>query len=447
METETSNYEATAASLSESVPDPAVRSAVKKLLIQSPAFRQLSRDEQVEIAKNTVKVANFIATGGGVMAGVPMDVEVNQYANVPPTPELAASLASPAPPGRTPLSNRKQGQPAGQQQQQQPKQTVTQEGVQDFGNLVQTVDFPKFCASLVDGVFNAIVTSSIKQMQAYAELVKNVSKSVDQYMRDNVTENNARDYLAGRYPDHLEVDITGDKPKLKPKQGADEDNMPDFFKDLGLSAPVSNLDDDTVETVLVPAARQRIAMDRQQLLATMVMMGINRLVVTDGHIEAKVLFQLDTESIRKSKRTTTADWKTDYSRNRGTGYNVDATSQYSDDNRQANSTANWYSHNDENYSSNFKVQTVQDTDSSDKIKMHAELGGQVRLNFKSDYFPLEKMADVLSIDQIKGKTMAGTSQQPAASSGGGAPNAGGTRTAPQPGSTTPPAPTPPPAAR
>jgi isochorismate hydrolase len=39
---------------------------------------------------------------------------------------------------------------------------------------------------------------------------------------------------------------------------------------------------------LVVAARRRMAIDRQQLLATMVMMGINRVVVTDGKISAHI---------------------------------------------------------------------------------------------------------------------------------------------------------------
>ena len=33
--------------------------------------------------------------------------------------------------------------------------------------------------------------------------------SMYQFMRDNVTENNARDYLAERYPDVFEIDIDG----------------------------------------------------------------------------------------------------------------------------------------------------------------------------------------------------------------------------------------------
>src|SRR5207247_4258158 len=87
---------------------------------------------------------------------------------------------------------------------------AARQGSEAFTDIVQRVDFPKFVAGLVDGVFNAIVTSSIKQMEAYAQLVANVSKSVDQYMKDNVSENNARDYLADRYPGHLEVDLSGD---------------------------------------------------------------------------------------------------------------------------------------------------------------------------------------------------------------------------------------------
>ena len=41
---------------------------------------------------------------------------------------------------------------------------------------------------------------------------------------------------------------------------------------------------DQIEAQLVPAAKRRLAAGRQQLLSTMVLMGINRIVVTDGSI-------------------------------------------------------------------------------------------------------------------------------------------------------------------
>src|SRR5690348_559797 len=114
----------------EPIPDPAVRLAVKNLLTRCPAFRNLPPAQQMEVAQNTVKVADYIATGGGVKKGTPMDVEVNQMASVPRPASLATAQAA--------------GQPAPQRQPLQQPPTVTQEGVQDFGNLVQTVDFPKF---------------------------------------------------------------------------------------------------------------------------------------------------------------------------------------------------------------------------------------------------------------------------------------------------------------
>ena len=82
--------------------------------------------------------------------------------------------------------------------------------------------------------------------------------------------------------------------------------MPDFFKDLGLAMPVESLDEEVTEEVLVPAARQQMAIDRQRMLLMMVMMGINRLVVTDGSIKAAVIFQLNTTDLGPRRRSTAA---------------------------------------------------------------------------------------------------------------------------------------------
>ena len=92
--------------------------------------------------------------------------------------------------------------------------------------------------------------TSIEQMKAYGKLVAAVAKSLDKFLDENVSDNEARDYLAKRFPD---------------------------------LCPAS-----TAKVKLPAAIRSRIATDRQQLLATMVLMGINRIVVTDGTIKAKI---------------------------------------------------------------------------------------------------------------------------------------------------------------
>jgi hypothetical protein len=103
----------------------------------------------------------------------------------------------------------------------------------------QSVDFPSFVADLIEGVFRAIVDGSIQQMEAYADLMSDVAKSVDAFARDNVAAARARDHLVERYP---------------------------------------------CLSIAKRSLTRRAS--RQQLLATMVLMGINRIVVTDGKISA-----------------------------------------------------------------------------------------------------------------------------------------------------------------
>jgi hypothetical protein len=48
------------------------------------------------------------------------------------------------------------------------------------------VDFPTFVADLIEGVFNAIVSASIQQMDAYTELVKSVAQSLNDFVDEVV---------------------------------------------------------------------------------------------------------------------------------------------------------------------------------------------------------------------------------------------------------------------
>jgi len=163
---------------------------------------------------------------------------------------------------------------------------------------------------------------------------------------------------------------------------------------------VRSLDDEKIEKEIVPAARRRMALDRQQLLATMVMMGVNRLVVTKGTIEASVLFELDTrdEVKRKFQQKTTADWRrkqeqSGASSGRSGGWFF----------RPRNS---WFSRGSSEETSKFKVSTTRQEDSTAKVDLHAKLGGKVNVEFRSDYFPMEKMVDIFQIQQIREKTPA-----------------------------------------
>ena len=381
-----------------------IRAKVKQALTRSAAFNAMPPAERAELAHNTVRAFHYILGGadGQTRPGA-VTLAGNSAGFTPGEVQAQAQTVSEA--MRTPPPRAGAATPI----KLAPKPGLggaARAGGDAMADLVPEVDFPVFVGGLIDGVFNSIVTSSIKQMEAYAELVKNVSKTVDQYMKDNVSEQNGRDYLVQRYPEHLEMDFSGEAPQVKPREGIDESNLPDFFADLGLSSPMTGLDADSVEQQLVPAARQRIAMDRQQLLATMVMMGVNRLVVTNGSIEASCLFKLDTHDLRTRGRTSTAGTTGGHSSSDRSGYGGDANWNFENQKNKYSGSANWYNNQSRSEHVNFSVSTVDTNKSEEEIKLHAELSGKLKLNFKSDYFPMERMVDALQINQIREKAPA-----------------------------------------
>jgi hypothetical protein len=208
-----------------------VRRAVHALLERSPAFNQLPADQRGALARDMVHVASRLADTGGLT-----------------TAEFRSPLlAKPA-----------------------------RDGIASFEALVDAVDFPAFVAKLIHGTFNAIVHASIEQMEAYGELLKQVAKAVDEFMQENVDDGAVRDWLASSFPEVfcLRDGRLKTKPDIPPRAWSWLDGA------LRLRGPARSVD---VKTI-VQAARRRLARARQQQLATMLMMGINRIVVTGGQI-------------------------------------------------------------------------------------------------------------------------------------------------------------------
>ena len=90
----------------------------------------------------------------------------------------------------------------------------------------------------------------------------------------------------------FDEDTTSGTPVLEVNRTDPAANLPSFFTDLGFDNP-AQIDPVSVDEVIVPAARKTIAEQRHQTLATMVLMGLNRIVVDDGEINAKLAFHID----------------------------------------------------------------------------------------------------------------------------------------------------------
>ena len=277
------------------------------------------------------------------------------------------------------------------------KKQATETLAQRAGALSDEIDFPQFVASLVHGTFDAIVDASIRQMESYADLVSAVAKSVEQFTEDNVTLNQTRDWLMQQYPQDLYLDLS-ETPKLLPKpstgDGADQPASPDWLKDFQLEG--EELTPVLVEEQLVPRARSHVGQSRQQMLATMVLLGLNRVVVRDGTISARLRF-----------RAAAADTaKVEYA--------------VSDDPQGGSS---WGSRGSTNYSlPSTKVSTVGVNVQSDS-ELKAELFGEVKINFASETLPLERFADEAKRTLLERRAKPGHSTTQAAKSASQIPDA------------------------
>lgn len=363
-----------------------VRPEVRSILENSDGFRSLPPEEQRSLAATMVKVASYMSNPDGVAREVLPGAPVVARAQDEAVDKLKDRLA-----GKEGFAGK--DFEAG----------ALKQGTQEFGNLVNKVDFPAFVGGLIQNVFQAIVNSSIQQMQAYGELLANVAKTVDQFARDNITENNARDWLSDRFPDALGVEtdamagsfaegdeIVAPQPRLTMTAEDESAALQRISEELGLARPLTDLSDEAQERQLVMAARVEMARSRQQLLASMVMMGINRIVVTDGLIHAKVVFDFkaNDQAARRSRASM-------HDSNRSTvsaGAAAAAWSPWGAGGAYANTTSEHMA---------TVESSVSDTSES-KAELKAKLSGEVRVNFKSDYLPMEKMATPAMMAAIQG---------------------------------------------
>jgi hypothetical protein len=334
------------------------------------------------------------------------------------TARIAAALAEP------PLS------PTAPRRREDGKQDFTaqaaREGAEVAGLLLEQVNFPDFVAGLVKGVFHAIVQSSIEQMEAYGRLVADVSKSLNQFRDENVPASQGRDHLVEQFPDTFMMDLQADDDgnptaRVKLREGVDEDAAVKQVSSLPVAGgPVSDLSDETIEERLVPAARTQLATSRQQLLATLVVMGVNRIVVTDGRISAKVMYDFRaTDNFHKQLARTDLKYGDQYKYS-GTGESeqkYDGGESQWDKDGGSSRGGSYYAKGKYSYQAEpvLKLASVTTETTDATLSTKASLAGMVDINFKSDYLPLEKMADSFQISQIQNAAQP-TSTAPAAGS-------------------------------
>jgi hypothetical protein len=264
-------------------PAPEVRAAVRDVLLGTPAYREMDPEQRRQLAQGMVRICHAAAMlqreeqAGREWSGGDAP-DTSQAAR----PVLATAQAAAGGFGAS-----------------------ADRAVDTTRRVLNAVSFPRFVTDLLNGVFKAMLDSSIAQIHAYVDLINNVSASVEGFTDANMGADSARSWLVERYPDAFELnrDDGDDGNPVVTVVLKDTGTMPSeaaLRTDLGLRADESPPGGDP--EALVPFVRQHLARTRQQVLATLVTLGLQRIVVDSGRINAAMRFHVDTRSAAADDR-------------------------------------------------------------------------------------------------------------------------------------------------
>ncbi|RQP23043.1 SAM-dependent methyltransferase [Piscinibacter terrae] len=351
-----------------------LRHAVRGVLEKSPGYHQMPVEQRRSLAQAMVKVS---AIAAGLIAE-----ECDAEAAVPAA--HATALEAPA---RQPLARAQDAPPFG---------TSADRVAGITRNVLNAVSFPRFVTDLINGVFKSMLDSSAQQMQMYVQLLNNVSASAEGFERSQFSTGAIRQWVADHFPDQIEYDLPetepGDDPpdpeevaniRLRLKPNASMPGAEELRTVLGMG-PDESVDASNPEQ-LVPLARRQIARQRQQMLATMVMMGMQRIVIDSGRINASMRFHIDTRSAASEDRGSQF----------GMQNRVKAAGSFGFGPWGASAEV-------ENTISYVSTQRSQNTE---EINTDLNLDSSVELVFKTDYLPLERLAGGPQLERIKVNTL------------------------------------------
>ncbi|HWB75426.1 MAG TPA: hypothetical protein VG755_10725 [Nannocystaceae bacterium] len=427
------------------------------MLARSAGYAALQPSERAKVAADTASIVDAMAMNAiAQRVGTPLRAPPQDRFAVPfdvgtgttPPPGLTMpTMPGMTPPGAAPSPSASQftggAQPGAKSfgpEKQGDFGTAIATGTSQAGELLRQVNFPAFVAELVQGVFQAVVDASLQQMRAYAEMVQSVAMSLNDFRDQNVTENQGRDHLISKFPNLLQLNHGEGGPTVGLRPDVDPDELPDMGTALGLPG-MTSIDDEVIESQLVPAARNDLARSRQSLLATLLLMGINRIIVTDGKINAKLKFDFKARDSYQ-QHAQTYDYqnmgtsKSKVSVQEGT---FDTGESYNSSRQGWNSSTSgeskrWTSGIDQYQETPSIVLTnVSDTTTGGELEAAAKLSGEVSLNFRSETFDINKIAtagEVFTLERVRSAGRAAPGAPVGSPQAGTAPAAPATTPAP-----------------
>lgn len=264
-------------------------------------------------------------------------------------------------------------------------------------DTLQAISFPRFVTDLLNGVFKAMNDSSQAQMQQFLQLLNAVSSTAAGFEQTQTSELQVRAWLVDHFPDAFEMDLPEppepgepppdpedvEPPRLRLRAGAAMPAAEALRAALGLPAGES-LNAGNPEA-LVPLARRQLARQRQQMLATMVMMGMQRIIIDQGKIAASMRFHIDTRSAASRDRASQNSMQNRVRAGGSFGFGP------------------WGASADIENTVSFVSTDRQQ--GSEEINTSADLNSSVELTFHTDAVPLNRLAAQAQADRIRSASL------------------------------------------
>jgi hypothetical protein len=234
--------------------------------------------------------------------------------------------------------------------------------VNAFEDLVDSVDFPKFVGDLLKSVFDANINVMKRQTDDYIRLLREATKVTADFIK-SVNEEDAFAYL---------VESPGSKFGMTMKEG--EDGSKEMVLTTPDGEPV-DVEDNEVKKAIVDA-KINIAKEHRAALREVLLMGVTRIVVDKGEVEAGVEFKITAKRLSADTMSNTNTNVNTVSGSYGGGLS---------------GLFGGPSLRFENVNTNINVVTSKQT-AEDELA--ATLRGKVNIKFKSDYFKLDNFAQM-----------------------------------------------------
>ena len=231
-----------------------------------------------------------------------------------------------------------------------------------FNELVDSVDFPKFVADLLKAVFDANLKVMKQQTDSYIKLMKECTKSTADFIK-KVKDDDAFAKLA-------ETDSS--------KYNVITEKQADGSQKLALTTPEGDKvdpEDTAVKTALFEA-KLNMAKEHRAALREVLLMGVTRLVVEKGEIEAGVEFSVKANRESKAHHDDTNINTV----NAQFGYEPPLFGLFGGPSGSVSV-------------SNTNIQ-VNTSDKKATDDLSAKLTGKVKIIFKTDYFKLDNFANM-----------------------------------------------------